>query len=167
VRQQNICDCIRSTLVVATSIYGNLSVMSQSSDFWESMVLATLMQSKYADTPVIRWHIRTCAIACGLYWEFHNIQYWRRRLGCQKDNIPCISHTPILEGKFLSKKWGLYTRKYGASQHSTYPKALHFWAKRFPLCVDWFQTVPSLQKIDSHKWNILSQLPYHHQHLLL
>jgi hypothetical protein len=29
------CDCIRGTLVVASSIYGNLSVMSRSSDFWE------------------------------------------------------------------------------------------------------------------------------------
>jgi hypothetical protein len=30
-------DCIRGTLVVASSIYGNLSVMSRSSDFWESI----------------------------------------------------------------------------------------------------------------------------------
>jgi hypothetical protein len=28
-------------------------------------------------------------------------------------NIPCISHNPILEGKFLSRKCGLQTRKYG------------------------------------------------------
>jgi hypothetical protein len=27
--------------------------------------------------------------------------------------IPFISRIPILEGKFLSKKFGLYTRKYG------------------------------------------------------
>jgi hypothetical protein len=86
--------------------------MSRSCDFWESMVSATLMQSKYADTPVIRWSIRACAIACkitvsntsGLYWEFHNIQYRRRGLSRQKDNIPCFCLTPILEGKFLSKK---------------------------------------------------------------
>jgi hypothetical protein len=32
-----------AALVVAGSIYGNLSVMSQSSAFWESMVLAAIM----------------------------------------------------------------------------------------------------------------------------
>jgi hypothetical protein len=73
-------------MVVANSIYGNLSVMSRSSYFWELMVSATLMQSKYADTPVMCWRIHACAIACkisisntsGLYWEFHNIQYRRQ-----------------------------------------------------------------------------------------
>jgi hypothetical protein len=59
----------------------------------------------------------------GLYWGFHNIQCWRHGLSCLYDNgsfsedlvflIPCISCTPILEDKFLSKECGLYTRKYG------------------------------------------------------
>jgi hypothetical protein len=89
-------------------------------------VSAILTQSKYADTPVICWHTRACATACkttvsntnGLYWEFHNIQYRRRGPSRQKDNDfffggssfsnkkkkkTCISRTPILEGKFLSK----------------------------------------------------------------
>jgi hypothetical protein len=41
---------LHSRHFVARSIYGNLSVMSRSSDFWESMVLAALMQSKCANT---------------------------------------------------------------------------------------------------------------------
>jgi hypothetical protein len=59
----------------------------------------------------------------GLCWGFHNIQYRPHGLSRLYDNgffsedpgflIPCINHTPILEGKFLSKKCGLYMRKYG------------------------------------------------------
>jgi hypothetical protein len=56
----------------------------------------------------------------GLYWGFHNIQYRRHGLSRLYDNgffsedlryflIPCISRTPILEGKFLSKKSVAYT----------------------------------------------------------
>jgi hypothetical protein len=52
------------TWVTASSIYGKLPVMSQSSDFWESKVSATLMQSKYGDIPVIYWCLQACAIAC-------------------------------------------------------------------------------------------------------
>jgi hypothetical protein len=56
----------------------------------------------------------------GLCWEFHNIQYRRHGLIRLYDNgffsedlgyflIPCVSRTPILEGKFLSKKSAAYT----------------------------------------------------------
>jgi hypothetical protein len=54
----------------------------------------------------------------GLYWGFHDMQYRRRGLSRLCDNgffsddlgsflIPCISRTPVLEGKFLSKKMRL------------------------------------------------------------
>jgi hypothetical protein len=47
--KQNICDCNCCTLAVASSIYHNLSVMSQFSDVRESIVSPTLVSSKYAD----------------------------------------------------------------------------------------------------------------------
>jgi hypothetical protein len=57
--------------------------------------------------------------ATTLYWEFRNVQYRHHGLSRLYDNgffseglgflIPCISRTPILEGKFLSKS-AAYTR---------------------------------------------------------
>jgi hypothetical protein len=104
-------------------------------------------------------YVGACAIACkitvsnisGLYWEFHNIQYRRCGLSRQKDNsfffledlvflkkihnIPCISRTPILEGKFLSKKCSLYTRKYVMSynEYCSSSYALHWKSRVFSL----------------------------------
>jgi hypothetical protein len=62
--------------------------------------------------------------ANGLNWGLHNIQYRRHGLSRLYDNgffsedlgsffFFVKSRTPILEGKFLSKKCGLYTNKYG------------------------------------------------------
>jgi hypothetical protein len=61
----------------------------------------------------------------GLYWGFHNTQYRRHGLSRLYDNDFFSedlgnffknfvkSRTPILESKFMSKKCGLYMRKYG------------------------------------------------------
>lgn len=49
---------------VTSSIYSNFSAMLQSSEFQDSMLLATLMYSKYANIPVILWCIHMCTVAC-------------------------------------------------------------------------------------------------------
>jgi hypothetical protein len=52
-------------------------------------------------------------------------------------NIPCISRTPILDGKFLSKKCSSYTRKYGLShvQHENQIKGLFAHSSNLQACL--------------------------------
>jgi hypothetical protein len=104
----------RHFMVIASSIYGNLSAMSRSSDFWESMV-------SYRYTGNALAHSRVCNSL-----QDNSLKYQRSPLGVSQHtipasraqsskghNIPCISRTTILKGKFLSRKCGLYTCKNG------------------------------------------------------
>jgi hypothetical protein len=102
--------CIRGTLVVASRIYGNLSVMSRSSDFWESI-----------DN---RWS-RLLTVSIGGFTTYNTgvtgfVVYVRLFLGGSIFFNFVKSRTPILAGKFPppppKKKCGLYTRKYGRKQ---------------------------------------------------
>jgi hypothetical protein len=71
--------------------------MSRFSDFWESMVSATLMLSKYADTPVIQWCIRTCEIACKI--TVSNTS--GHRLSRQKNNDFCSEDLVFLKKIYI------------------------------------------------------------------
>jgi hypothetical protein len=60
---------------------------------------ATVMQSKYVDTPVVRW-CQTLAVPTGSFTTYNT---GVAGSVVKRNDIPCISRTQILEVKFFSK----------------------------------------------------------------